>query len=463
MKKEKTELSNNLENVLSIAGLIIIGVLLFELIIFFHEGGHFLTAKKSGIKVNEFALGMGPKIFSFTKGETTYSLRLLPIGGYCAMEGEDEDSDNPRAFNNAKIWKRMIVIIAGAVMNMILGIILMFSIVVQQPAYSSLTVDEFQVNSWSANSGLQKGDKIVKLNNYDIWNSRDLSFAIGTMKVQEVDGHLLKIYKEDCTNELTVLYQNLTNDEKINLDETQLEGLYNVIKDSCQKINQAETKENAYKIMSDAYTQMNNQIGISNFTLPEIKEKDTRQRYVTDITVIRNTEQIVLKDVDFFTYLNPEKETPSVAIDFYVEPIEKNFASVITETFGQTVSVIRMTWASLAGLVTGQFGIQDVSGPVGITTAISQVASAGLEQSFLAAVNNIILVMVIITINLGIVNMLPFPALDGGRFVLLLIEGIFRKPIPRKVESYINTAGLVILLLFMLLVSVKDIWQLFGG
>lgn len=450
-------------NVLSVIGLIVIGVLLFELIIFFHEGGHFITAKKSGIKVNEFALGMGPKIFSFTKGETTYSLRILPIGGYCAMEGEDEDSENPRAFNNAKIWKRMIVIIAGAVMNMVLGIILMFVIVVQQPAYSSTTVGGFQVNAFSSNSGLQIGDQLVKLNNYDIWNSRDLSFAIGTMKVQEVDGHSLKIYKEDCTNELTTLYLNLTDNENKNITQEQKESLYNVVTESCKKINSAESKETSYKIMSETYTQMNEQMSVKDFSVPAIEEKETRQRYVTDITVIRDGEQKELKDVDFFTYLYPEKETPSVAIDFYVEPIEKTFTSVISETFGQTVSVIRMTWASLAGLVTGQFGIQDVSGPVGITSAISQVASVGLEQSFLAAVNNIILVMVIITINLGIVNMLPFPALDGGRFVLLLIEGIFRKPIPRKVESYINTAGLVILLMFMLLVSVKDIWQLVGG
>lgn len=450
-------------NILSIAGLIIIGVLLFELIIFFHEGGHFLTAKKSGIKVNEFALGMGPKIFSFTKGETTYSLRLLPIGGFCAMEGEDEDSDNPRAFNNAKIWKRMIVIIAGAVMNIVLGIILMFVIVVQQPSYNSSTVGSFQVNSFSANSGLQTGDQIVKLNNYDIWNSRDLSYAIGTMKVQDVDGHSLNIYKEDCTNELAIFYTELTTDKNINLSEAQIEDLYNTVTENCKKINSAQSKESAYNLMSDTYTQMNNQLGIKDFTVPKIEEQDTRKRFVTDVTVIRNGEQTELKDVEFFTYKNPETEEPSIAIDFYVEPIEKTFSSVISETFGQTVSVIRMTWSSLAGLVTGQFGIQDVSGPVGITTAISQVASAGLEQSFLAAVNNIILVMVIITINLGIVNMLPFPALDGGRFVLLLIEGVFRKPIPRKVEAYINTAGLVILLLFMALISVKDIWQLFGG
>ena len=154
--------------ILTTIALIIIGVLLFELIIFFHEGGHFITAKKSGVKVNEFALGMGPKLFSFTKGETTYSLRLFPIGGYCAMEGEDEESDNPRAFTNAKVWKRMIIIVAGAFMNIVLGLLMMFVLVVQSPAFSSTTVSGFSENSFSANSGLKVGDTIVKLNNYSI-------------------------------------------------------------------------------------------------------------------------------------------------------------------------------------------------------------------------------------------------------------------------------------------------------
>ena len=142
-------------------------------------------------------------------------------------------------------------------------------------------------------------------------------------------------------------------------------------------------------------------------------------------------------------------------------PVEKTFFSVMGETWGQTISVVRMVWASLVGMLTGQFGWQDISGPVGVTSAITQVASAGLEQSFMAAVNNIILIMVVITVNLGIFNMLPFPALDGGRFVLLLIEGIFRKPVPRKIESYINAGGFAILMLFMILISVKDLWQLF--
>ena len=448
-------------DILSGIGLIVIGILLFELIIFFHEGGHFITAKKSGVKVNEFALGMGPNLFSFTKGETTYSFRLFPIGGYCAMEGEDQDSDNPRAFNNAKIWKRMIIIIAGAVMNILLGFVLMFIIVVQQPTFASTTVDAFQPNSYTANSGLQEGDQIIKLNNYDIWNYRDFAFAMGTMKCVEVDGDSLNIYKEDCTNELTSLYLSITDDTS--LSEDKLISINEQFQKNCSEINKVTTKEDANKALEQGYKDLNKLVGITEYTIPKIEIKETRQRFRTDVTVIRDGKQVELKDVDFFTTLNPETNKPEIRWDFFVKPIEKNFSTVITETCSQTVSVARMVWASLAGLVTGQFGFNEVSGPVGITNAITQVAAEGLERSFLDAVNNIILVMVIITVNLGIFNMLPFPALDGGRFVLLLIEGIFRKPIPRKIEAAINGAGLAILFLFMILVTFKDIWQIFGG
>lgn len=447
--------------VLTVAALILIGVLLFELIIFFHEGGHYLTAKKSGIKVNEFALGMGPKLFSFKKGETTYSFRAFPIGGYCAMEGEDEDSENPRAFNNAKIWKRMLVVIAGAVMNILLGFLLMFVIVIQQDAYASTTVDAFTQRSYSANSGLQQGDQIVKINNYDIYTSRDMSFAIATIPLQEVNGGSVQIYKEDCANQLCDYYSALLNGEK--LSEEQTNTLHARLTEGCAKINGVSSKEEAYSIFSDYYEKLSVGAGIAEFTVPEIKGDSVRPRYMTDVTVIRDGKEIVLKDVDFFTYQEEGKEKPSVMSDFYVTPIEKNIGTVLSETFGETVSVVRMVWASLAGLVSGQFGFADVSGPIGVAGAVTQVASQGLATGFMDAVNNIILVMMIITVNLGIVNMLPFPALDGGRFVFLLIEGIFKKPVPRKVEYAVNAGGLALLMLFTLLISVKDVWQLFGG
>lgn len=345
--------------------LIIIGVLLFELIVLIHEGGHFVAAKLSGVKVNEFALGMGPKLFSFTKGETKYSLRLLPIGGYCSMEGEDEESDNPRAFGNKPVWKRIIIVVAGAVMNIILGLLMTLTMVLQQPYYASTTVSVFAENAVTSDY-IQVGDKLEEIDGYPIWNSMDIAFALGT-----------------CKN------------------------------------------------------------------------------YEPNIKVNRNGQSIDLGNVPLYTYDNDGKTT--IARDFYVEPVDKNFFSVCGETIGQTVSTVRMVWASLVGLVTGKFGFNEMSGPVGVASAITTVASQGLESSFLDAFNNILYVMMILTINLGIFNLLPVPALDGGRLLFLLIELVRRKPVPQKYEGVIHGIGFALLMVFMLAVTFNDIIRLFTG
>ena len=229
--------------------LVVIAVLLFELIIGLHEFGHFITAKLSGIKVNEFALGMGPKLFSFKKGETQYSIRLFPIGGFCAMEGEDEDSPEPRSFNNAKVWKRMIVIIAGAVMNIILGIIFSFIMVIPQEAYSSTTVEQFDPRSYSANCGLQIGDKIVKVNGYDIYNSKDLSFSFAGVNCENVDGKSVSVYKQDCANAICTEYSKIATDKKP--DDDTLLKLYNITSDGCTAVNNSADKTEAKKVMDD--------------------------------------------------------------------------------------------------------------------------------------------------------------------------------------------------------------------
>lgn len=443
--------------------LILIAVALFELIIFVHEGGHFIAAKKSGIKVNEFALGMGPKLFSFTKGETTYSLRIFPIGGYCAMEGEDEESENPRAFNNAKIWKRMIVIVAGAFMNIMLGLVLMLITLLPQEQFASTTVSQFSPSSFSAVTGLQSGDKITKINGYGVYTSTDFSFALFTLPVSEVDGSELSIYKEDCAFDLYTRATELVDE---NTTEDQNSEMITSLQEAQQKLAQAETKEEAYQIFSEYYNSLADIVNKPHAEeIPVIEEKETRQRFRTDMTVERDGEKVELKDVDLLTLKkSADDDTPTLQIDFFIEPIEKNFGTVIQQTFASTISVVRMVWGSLVGLIKGQFSFNDMSGPVGIASAITEVAGESLRTSgFGSAVTSIVFVMMVITINLGIFNMLPFPALDGGRFLLLLIEWIFRKPVPRKVESIINTVGLILLLGLSVVIAVKDVWKLFSG
>lgn len=454
--------------ILTVVALIVIGILLFELIIFSHEFGHFITAKLSGVKVNEFALGMGPKIISFVKGETRYSLRLFPIGGYCAMEGEDEDSEEKGAFNNAKVWKRMIIIIAGAVMNILLGFVMMFAFTVQADSYSSTTISQFQPNAFTANTGLQTGDKIVEVNGYSIWNSRDLQFAISTLPYETVEGNTLEVYKERATSAACGVYNKYAKDESLSKDE--LQKYYNALSEGCSKINKAASKDEAKKLLDETCKSiyaLDKSYDMSKYKTPEIDTTTSRPRFMGDVKVVRDGKEITLENVQFFTYYaddDAEKENkPTVAFDFAVEPIEKNVGTVLGETFTQTCSMAKTVWTSLVWLVQGRFTFNDMSGPVGIATAVTQVASMGLQTGFVDAVNNILFVMILITVNLGIVNMLPFPALDGGRCLFLLIEWIFKKPIPRKAEQIVNTVGLVLLLAFMLIISVKDVFQLVTG
>lgn len=447
-------------SVLTTIALILIGVLLFELIIFIHEFGHFITAKKSGIKVNEFSLGMGPKIFSFGKGETKYSLRIFPIGGFCAMEGEDEESPEPRAFNNAKVWKRMIVIIAGAVMNIILGFVLMFVVVVQQDAYSSTEVQSFPATSFSSCTGLQSGDVIKEINGYGISTSMDFNYPISTAELKTVDGSTLEIYKEDCGNNLYNMAVSLVQDKNNKLSDEQVSKVNELLSKSTNEIVKAKSKEDAYSIYENYYKKINDACGIKDYKVEKIVEKETRKRYTADILVERNGEEKLLKNVQFFTYTTKDNSDPQVSIDFYVKPIEKTFGSVISQTFKQTISTCKMIYASLGGLLTGKFGLKDMSGPIGIASAVTTVASESLSSGFMSAVNSIIYVMMIITVNLGLFNMLPFPALDGGRFVFLIIEAIRGKSVPRKVEAIVNGIGMGLLILLMILITANDIFKL---
>lgn len=346
--------------------MIVIAVLLFGFIIFIHEFGHFFMAKLSGIRVNEFAIGMGPTLLHFTKGETKYALRLFPIGGFCAMEGEDGESEDDGAFNRKPVWKRILVVVMGAVMNIIFGLVLMMIILGQQPAFNSTQIAEFTKGSATQAAGLKTGDVFTSIDGYKIYGERDLSFALSTA-------------------------------------------------------NPAST----------------------------------------DIEVLRDGKKVTFENVKFNTRQVNGKNI--LALDFYVNPIQKNVGTLITQSVQETVSTVRMIWYSLLGLVTGKFGFNDVAGPVGAANAIGEAASIGLQQSFMAAFNNILMMMMIITVNLGVVNLLPLPALDGGRLVFLIVEGIRRKPVNPKYEGWVNAAGFCLLIGLMVIITFSDILRLVTG
>lgn len=337
-------------------------VLIFGLVIFIHELGHFLSAKACGVRVNEFALGMGPKLFSFKKGETVYSLRALPIGGYVQMEGEDSDSEDERAFFKKAVWKRIIIVTAGAFMNLVLGfLVVCITISVYNPAISSTTIAQFNDGASTQKTGLAVDDKILKINDRTVNIARDI-----TLELQ---------YDDDL---------------------------------------------------------------------------------VVDMLVLRNGEKVVLEGVKFdYTIAKDEttgEEYKNFVIDFKVYGIKKTFFSVVRESFYQSVAIAKTIWLSLGDLITNP-QLNKISGVVGVGEAIGHAVGLGFDY--------LLNILAFITINLGIFNLLPVPALDGGRLLFLIIEAVIRRPIPKKFEGIVHAIGLIILVLLMLVVTFKDIFMLF--
>ena len=333
-------------------------VLLFIILIIIHEFGHFIAAKLLGVRVNEFAVGFGPKLFKRKLGETLYSVNLVPLGGYCAMEGEDESSGDERAFCNKKAWRRFLIVVMGAVFNLLLGIVLIGCILIPEKSFTTTKIAEFRENAVSVNSGLKVNDEIIAVDGRKIFSTYDLSYA----------------------------FTNVENGK-------------------------------------------------------------------LDITVLRDGNKKTLKDVEF-----KSEEIDGISylsVDFYVYGKEKTVFSFIGETFDTTLSYCAVVWRSLVDLLSGKYGISAMSGPVGVTAAIGSIAKQNLR--------NLLPIMALITINLGIFNLLPLPALDGGRILFILIEAVTRRPVPQKFEGYVHAAGFVLLFGFMILIAAKDIYTLFVG
>ena len=336
----------------------LVAVLCFLLLIVIHEFGHFIAAKLLGVRVNEFAVGFGPKLFSKQFGETKYSFCLIPFGGYCAMEGEDEESTDGRAFCNKKPWRRLLIVAMGAIFNLIFGLVIVAIILLPTKVFTTTTIDSFREDAVSVQYGLQEGDKIIKVDGRRIFTTQDLGYAFTNVKDGEID-----------------------------------------------------------------------------------------------ITVKRDGKSVELKDVKFKS--ETEDGITYLAVDFYVEGEERTVLSFISNTFKTTISYGLIVWRSLIDLLTGKYGISAMSGPVGVTVAIGSAAKR--------SVMDLLPIIALITINLGIFNLLPVPALDGGRLLFIIFEMIFRKPVPQKYEAIVHAVGFALLIGLMLLITAKDIFTLITG
>ena len=336
--------------------LIIIAILAFGVMIAIHELGHFCVARACGVKIYEFSLGMGPRLFGWVgKTETKYSFRLFPIGGYVSMKGEDEEAEGEDSFSQKKPWQRFLIVAAGATMNILLGFVICLCLVLSTTLASNV-VGGFEDDAIS-NEWLKVGDRIVEINGSKVHTYNDMQ----------------------------------------------------------------------YEILHDGYQPI-------------------------DLVVIRNGERVLLEDVCF-----PTEEESGVLFgmrDFGVMAAKKTFGNVLKHTWFMSVSTVKMIWESLVDLIGGRVGMDAVSGPVGVTEAIGTAAGLGAH--------NLFYLLAVLTMNLGVFNLLPFPALDGGRLVFILFEMVFRRKVPERFESMVHFIGIVLLLSLMVFVTFKDIVKLFG-
>ena len=339
---------------------ILLAIAVFGLLIFIHEFGHYLCARLCGVGIHEFSIGMGPAIFGWTSKKTgiRYGLRLLPVGGYVSMVGEDEESDREDAFGNKSVWKRILIVTAGPIMNLLLGFFAMLILVVSTAPLGGTTIvypDDGTVHVSDA-AGLDSEDVILKVENVRVHTANELTYEV----IHQGDKPL-------------------------------------------------------------------------------------------DFTILRNGEKMVIEDVVFSS--QEELGVTFGTCDFGVRAEKFTFLNVIKHTFFRSISTVKMIIDSFVDLLTGRYGVESVSGPVGITQAIGESTQYGFS-SFLY-------LFVVITVNLGVFNLLPFPALDGGSIIFALYELITRRKVKSEIVGYASIIGFALLMILAVFVTAGDIAQLF--
>ena len=349
---------------------VLIAILAFGILILAHEFGHFITAKLSGVKVNEFSLFMGPAIWKKQKGETLYALRCIPIGGYCAMEGEDGDSDDSRAFTQAKVWKRAVILVAGATMNFILGFLLVVLFVSIYFGSYVKTMPTTEIKEFNGDRPfaqvLQTGDRLYKINGRRVFTNDDIGLLL----------------------------------------DRNAEGIH-------------------------------------------------------DLVIIRDGVKLELQDVVMKRDYASEDGRLLYGLTFETENV--TVGSVLARSWNESLNFGRLVWMSLGDLISGRESVKNVSGIVGV---VDIVAEAGTQSGTVGiGLLNVLYFFAVISINLGVMNLLPIPALDGGRVVCLFVtaaaEKILRRKIDPKYEGYLNGFFMILLMGLMVLITFKDIWNLF--
>ena len=415
---------------------ILIAVIIFSAIILFHEFGHFLFAKLNGIGVTEFSLGMGPRLFSFQKGETRYSLKLLPIGGSCAMVGEDTDEEDlPGSFNAASVGGRISVVAAGPVFNFIL-------------AFVPAEVVEVESGSPVAEAGLEKGDVITEYDGYHVDLAKDLYVYMYLNDLKEGDTVTMTVKRDGETRTITytpdVSVRYLLGFNRSDASSMTVESLIDGMP------------------LQEAGLQAGDTITAINGT--EIADGEAYDAYLEEHPLSNEPVEITYDrdGLDYTATITPrEYLTPQLGFSYNLGYTKTSGLQVLKYGALEIKYMVRTTLLSLKELVTGQLGFQNLSGPVGVVDAIGTTYEQSKREGALMLWINMLNMAVLLSASLGVMNLLPLPALDGGRLVFLIIEAIRRKPINREIEGRIHFAGLMLLMALMVVVMYNDILKIF--
>ena len=405
-------------------------IILLGVLITIHELGHFIVAKLCKVKVNEFAIGFGPAIWKKQGKETKYTLRLIPLGGYNSMEGEEEASDDDRSFSKASIPKRIAIVIAGATVNIIFAIIIYFTMTASSGTYISNQIDEILDGYVAQSVGLQAGDKIVEGNGQVIKSKKDLNEVVEKSQGKEM------ITKIERNGEI-IEYKIKPSEIK-----SKVTGIY--LDDKCKivAVQKGSSSERQGIQANDMLLKVN---GVSvngnrNIALQEISQKGVN---TMTIVVQRGQEEIGIE-------LTPDYET-SYILGINLRPAEDNFVNRCINGGMQTQEFLVSIVDNLKQLLTGNVGVDQMMGPVGISEVVAK--TNGIKEFFE--------MMALISLSLGVTNLLPIPALDGGKILILLIEAIRRKPMKQETEVNIQLLGFAILIALSLYVTYHDILRIF--
>ncbi len=426
---------------------ILIAILIFSVIIIFHELGHFLLAKRNGIKVTEFSLGMGPRLLSTQKGETRYSLKLFPIGGSCIMVGEDDDDDSEGSFNKASVWARISVVAAGPIFNFILAFV--FAMIITSVAgYDPARVLQVEENSPAAKAGLQEGDIITEFQGRNIVLGRDLDSYMMLHGLKDED--ITLTYKRDG-EEKEVSFEAYSEEKYM------LGFSYVPTPDSEPEITQVVLNGAMMEAgvqAGDIIREINGETIETSQEIQEYWEKNPLDGSEISLGIERDGE---IQTLSLKPQMTKQVDTGFV-YNLYRE--KTNFLGVLRYSASEVRYWISNTIESLMMLVKGQFSVNDLSGPVGIIDVIGDSYEEAKEEGTVMVWLQMLYWAILLSANLGVMNLLPIPALDGGRLVFLAVEAVRKKKLDPNIEGMVHFAGFVLLMLLMVFVMFNDFRRL---